>query len=45
MVAVPSGTPANSYFVLACADGTNAVEDASEDNTCRTSATQVTVAP
>jgi len=45
VVTVPSGTPANSYFVLACADGYNAVEEASEDNNCRASATQVTVAP
>ena len=45
VVTVPSGTPANSYFVLACADGFNAVEETSEDNNCRASGTQVTVAP
>jgi hypothetical protein len=45
VVTVPPGTPANSYFVLACADGNTAVEEAGEDNNCRASATQVTVVP
>ena len=45
VITVPSGTPPNSYFVLACADGNNAVEETSEDNNCRASGTQVTVSP
>jgi hypothetical protein len=45
LVTVPSGTPPNSYFVLVCADGHNAVEEASEDNNCRASGTQVTISP
>jgi subtilase family serine protease len=39
---IPSATPANAYYVLACADDTKVVTEASESN-CRASATTVTV--
>jgi hypothetical protein len=45
VVTIPSSTPANTYFVLACADGLNAVDETDEANNCRASGTQVTVVP
>ena len=45
MVTIPAATPANTYFVLACADGLNAVAETSEANNCRASGTTVTVTP
>ena len=44
-VTVPAGTPAAAYFVLACADDTKAITEASEKNNCRASASQVTITP
>jgi hypothetical protein len=41
-VTIPSATPASAYRVLACADDTKVVTEASESN-CRASATAVTV--
>jgi hypothetical protein len=41
-VTIPSATPASAYYVLACADDTKVVTEASEGN-CRASATAVTV--
>jgi subtilase family serine protease len=36
-VTVPSGTPAGSYFLLACADDFNVVPESNEANNCRAS--------
>ena len=44
-VTVPTATPFNTYFVLACADGMNAVAETDEANNCRASGTKVTVMP
>jgi hypothetical protein len=44
-VTIPAATPANTYYVLACADGTNAVAETSEANNCRASAGTVTITP
>ena len=45
VVVIPTATPANTYFVLACADGMNVVAETSEANNCRASGTTVTVTP
>lgn len=42
-VTVPGGTPAGTYYLLACADGNNAVMESSENNNCRASATTVAI--
>jgi hypothetical protein len=42
---VPTATPLNTYFVLACADATGAVAETSEDNNCRPSGATVTITP
>jgi subtilase family serine protease len=42
---IPSTTPLNTYFVLACADATNTVVETDEANNCAASATTVTVTP
>ena len=42
-LAVPAGAAHGLYFVLACADGTNAVAENSEGNNCRASAESVQV--
>jgi hypothetical protein len=44
-ITIPAATPANTYFVLACADGLNAVAETSETNNCRASGTTVTITP
>ena len=36
---IPSTTPLNTYFVLACADATNTVVETDEANNCAASAT------
>jgi glucose/arabinose dehydrogenase len=40
---VPSATPLGNYYVLACADDTSAVAEASETNNCLASATTLLV--
>ena len=44
-VTIPAATPPNTYFVLACADGANAVIETNETNNCTPSGTTVTVTP
>jgi hypothetical protein len=44
-LAIPSGTPAGSYYLLACADDMRAIVELDDGNNCRASATRVTVAP
>jgi subtilase family serine protease len=44
-VTIPSGTPLNTYFLLACADGSSAVVETDETNNCKASSTTVTVTP
>src|SRR5205814_2038540 len=42
-VTVSAGTAAGTYFLLACADDTLLVPESNENNSCKASATQVTV--
>jgi serine protease AprX len=42
---IPSNTPLNTYFVLACADGPSALVETDETNNCKASSTTVTVTP
>jgi len=42
---IPASTLPRTYTLLACADATNALVEASETNNCRASATPVVVAP
>ena len=42
-VTVPSNTPVGTYYLLACADDTNAVSEIDETNNCRASTTTVVV--
>jgi subtilase family serine protease len=44
LASVPAGTATGTYFLLACADDTAQVVEASETNNCRAAATTVTVA-
>jgi len=44
-VTIPTVTPLNTYFLLACADGPNTVVETDETNNCKASATTVTVTP
>ena len=44
-VTIPSSTLPRTYTLLACADNTGAVPEASETNNCRASATPLVVAP
>ena len=44
-VTIPTATPLNAYFLLACADGLNAVTETSESNNCVASGTTVVVTP
>jgi len=44
-IAVPTTTAFGQYYLLACADGTEAVVETSETNNCRASATLVVVGP
>ena len=44
-VAIPANTPLDTYFLLACADNTNAVVETDETNNCVPSTTTVTVTP
>jgi hypothetical protein len=45
VVTVPVGTPTGTYFLLACADDTAQIVEASEANNCRASTGMVTVGP
>jgi subtilase family serine protease len=45
LATVPAGTATGTYFLLACADDTAQVVEASETNNCRVAATTVVVAP
>ena len=42
---IPSNTPLNAYFLLACADGSNALVETDETNNCKASNTTVTITP
>jgi len=42
-VTIPSGTASGSYYLLACADDTNAVAESNEENNCIASANKVNV--
>jgi hypothetical protein len=42
---IPTATLLNTYFVLACADATNAVVETDEINNCKASSTTVTITP
>ncbi len=44
-VTIPAGTTPNTYFLLACADNANNVEETDEANNCKTSSTTLTVTP
>jgi hypothetical protein len=44
-VTIPSSTPAGSYFLLACADDANLVEESNESNNCIASASKVSLFP
>ena len=44
-VTIPTSTPPNTYFLLACADGRDAVLETNETNNCVSSGTAVTVTP
>ena len=44
-VTIPTTTPLRTYYLLACADDTRLVAEASDANNCRASATRVTVGP
>jgi hypothetical protein len=42
---IPTATLPNTYFLLACADGGNAVVETDEANNCKASGSTVTVTP
>ena len=44
-VTIPSATPLNTYFVLACADNGSTVVETDETNNCKASSTKVTITP
>lgn len=44
-VTVPSTTPSNTYYVLACADDLKKVPESSEGNNCAASSTTIVVGP
>jgi hypothetical protein len=44
-VTIPTATPPNTYFLLACADGFGTVVETNETNNCLASGTTVTVTP
>ena len=44
-ITVPTSVPADTYYVIACADDRKTVSEASETNNCRASATMVTIHP
>ena len=44
-VTIPSATPLNTYFLLACADNGNTVVETDETNNCKASSTMLTVTP
>lgn len=44
-VKVPKGAPTGRYFLLACADGQGAIDEADESNNCRAAPDRVKVAP
>ena len=43
MLRIPFRTPPGVYFLLACADWTNAVTESNETNNCRASETSFTI--
>jgi hypothetical protein len=45
MVTIPAGTPAGTYFLLACADDTKVNIESSETNNCIASMTAINVGP
>src|SRR5262245_40899193 len=45
VVTIPTSTPLNTYFLLACADDQSKVVEINETNNCTASATPVTVIP
>ena len=44
-VTIPTATPPNTYFLLACADAPRTVVETDEANNCKASSTAVTVTP
>ena len=42
---IPAGTPPNTYFLLACADGGSAIVETDKTNICKASSSMVTVTP
>jgi hypothetical protein len=42
---VPASTPAGSYFIIAVADGGNAVGEAAENNNTRAKSISITAVP
>ena len=42
---VPGSTPFGTYFLIACADDTQAVKEGNELNNCLASITRITVGP
>ncbi len=44
-VTIPTATPPNTYFLLACADNANTVVETDETNNCTPSSTTMTVTP
>jgi subtilase family serine protease len=44
-VTVPNTTTVGTYYLLACADDTNAVVESNENNNCKASATTVDISP
>jgi hypothetical protein len=43
VVTVKNSTPLGKYFVLACSDSTNGIDEADEGNNCRASATKIQI--
>jgi hypothetical protein len=44
-VTIPPGTAPNSYYLVTCADSTNAVSEANETNNCQASSAPMVVTP
>ncbi|MBI4837723.1 MAG: hypothetical protein HY806_00930, partial [Nitrospirae bacterium] len=44
-VTIPTTTLSGTYYLLACADDTNAVAEGNESNNCKASSTTVQVTP
>jgi trimeric autotransporter adhesin len=45
LLTIPAGTPAGTYFLLACADDTAQIVEANEVNNCRAAAGAIAVGP